>query len=154
MTQTCPVKITWERGPSSSVVLVASGDWIAAPLSGNGQQEVFDVPGMGVVEAYFRALGGAALDLTLTLETDESTLLAALGDHLDLQGNWIGLDGKSGTLTIESEDADDLWEAVFTPCALMEVSPNLPSDTGAATVRRALRFVSAPPTFNDIAEEE
>jgi hypothetical protein len=109
---------------------------------------------MGVAEAYFRALGGAVVDLTFTLEVDESTLAAALGHHLDMQANWIGLDGKSGTLTIESTDADDLWEAVFTPCALAEISPALPSGTGAATIRRALRFVSAPPTFTDTAEEE
>lgn len=147
MSQTCPVTITWERGPSSSVELVAVGEWIGEPLSASGRQDVLDVPGMGVVEAYFRALGGALLDVSFTLEADEATLADALEKHLDLQGNWMGLDGKTGTLTIEPEDAS--WQQVFTPCILADLTPALPGDTGAATVRRTLRFVSAPPTYTE-----
>ena len=145
MSQESPVTITWNTG-AASAVLVVPGDLIAEPLSVSGRQDVFDAAGMGVTESYFRALGGAVLDLSLTLENDESTLLAALSKHLDLEGNWIGPDGKSGTLTIVDED--ETWSEVFSPCVLLEISPALPADTGAATVRRTLRFASAPPTFN------
>ena len=146
MSQSCPVTITWHNGTAADVLCVPD-DWVAEPLSISGRQDVFDVPGMGVMEAYFKALGGAALELELALEADESTLLAALAMHLDLQGEWIGEDGKSGTLTIEAED--ETWSAVYSPCVLLTVTPELPAGTGATTVRRVLHFVSAPPIYNE-----
>jgi hypothetical protein len=149
MTQTCPVKITWNTG-TTSVTLVSAGDWIGEPLTANGRQEVLDVAGIGVAESYFRALGGAALDLRFTLERDEDTTSAAAAKLIDLQASWLGLDGKSGTLTIASTDEDDEWTLVFTPCVFVDITPDLPGDTGAATLRRKLRFLAAPPNFTQL----
>lgn len=147
MTQTCPVTITWQRGPTFSVVLVAAGEWIAAPMSATGQQDVFETPGMGNVEAYFRALGGAVLDLQFELEDDQASTATAVEKHLDMQAAWFGLDGRVGTLTIEPED--ESWSAVFHPCVLRDLTPSLPSGTGAPTLRRKLRFAAAPPTYTE-----
>lgn len=116
-------------------------------MSAGGKQDVFEKAGMDVAEAYFRALGGALVEVKIMLEEDKSTLADALAAHIDLHADWIGLPGKAGVLTIEAED--ESWSLVFPRCVLVPVSSSLPGDTGAATVRRTLQFVSSPPIYTE-----
>lgn len=142
-----PVRITWQRNSSASVELVAVGELLAAPMVTSGRQDVLEVASMGANEEFFRALGGALLTIDLHLEHDLADLDTSLVRLLDMQTTWIGQAGHVGTLTVEAEDVS--WYATFTPCVLGELVPELPTDTGAATIRRRLRFTSAPPTYTE-----
>ncbi|MFU8894002.1 MAG: hypothetical protein ACNA8L_10275 [Luteolibacter sp.] len=121
-----PLSITFTPRGGAPIDLVATGGWLADMPAFAGEQRVYEAPGVGTGEEFFKALGGATINFDLTVEIAEET-------HADARATYLASDVPvHGTLTI----AADGWQAEM-PAVISAVDPDLPSGHPEPTVTRA-----------------
>lgn len=136
----CPIDIAFTPRGGAASTLVPTDGWLGQLPELAAEQGLFENDGALTENSFFRPLGGATVSFKLIVEFDESTLLAA-------QNAFLSTDlPASGVLSFIA----DGWRCDF-KAAIFDATPDLPGDTGKATLTRTLEILSGLPNYQIIS---